>query len=388
MVRQKTNLVRMMDDSQFPVRLFDLIVICILLHPQNLVVILALALLEFELGVADFLCDTGFFGVAFGNGLEFLDCFFPVAGLAEGFGLCLAGFGVAGVELECAFAVFDCFLPFLELQRLLDSRLFVIYGSGTYFGVAKRAVLQNLGVCATVLGVDFEGRGVGVDSLLVLSRLKVAVSFFLCAVELLHHTQVFDGILEVGIAANGLSEVLQRLVVLTLCVESASSEYESLGVGAVVAQQRHGNVLCVSQSVYIPHLQVCLTPEQSPLSWSCDGGSKTLLSLIKSENGHGARGGFTDLFFGLGKVLVHGNCRLAVLLRCGRGDTVVGLEGFSRTSQRCVDTGHSVQDFGIVRVQLIGLFAVVQSLDVLSSRHISGGTVGSICRRLGIGLDG
>ena len=140
MVRQKTNLVRMMDDSQFPVRLFDLIVICILLHSQNLVVILALALLELELGVADFLCDTGFFGVAFGNGLEFLDCFFPVAGLAEGFGLCLAGFGVAGVELQCAFAVFDCFLPFLELQRLLDSRLFGIVGS------------INILWCSTALG--------------------------------------------------------------------------------------------------------------------------------------------------------------------------------------------------------------------------------------------
>ena len=224
--------------------------------------------------------------------------------------------------------------------------------------------------------------------MLVLSRLEVTVSFFLCAVEFLHHTQILDGILEVGVTANGLSEVLQRLVILTLCVESASSEYESLGVGAVVAQQRHGNVLCVSQSVYISHLQVCLTPEQSPLSWSCDGGSKTLLSLIKSENGHGARGRLADLFFGLGKVLVHGDCRLAIFLRCGRGDTVVGLEGFSRTSQRCVDTGHSVQNFGIVRVQLIGFFAVVQSLNVLSSRHVSGGAVGSICRRLGIGLDG
>lgn len=88
-----------MDDSQFPVRLFDLVVICILLYPQNLVVILAFALLEFKLGIADFLCDAGFFGVAFGDGLELLDCFFPVAGLAEGFGLCLASFGVAGVEL-------------------------------------------------------------------------------------------------------------------------------------------------------------------------------------------------------------------------------------------------------------------------------------------------
>jgi hypothetical protein len=260
--------------------------------------------------------------------------------------------------------------------------------SRIYLGVAQRTVLQNLGVCATVLGVDFEGGGIGVDGLLVLSTLEIAVSFFLCAVELLHHTQIFDGILVVGIAADGLSEVLQCLVVLARCVESASSEYESFGVGAVVAQQGHGNVLCVAQCVYVAHLQVRLTPEQSPLSWSCDGRSETLLGLVKSINGHGTRGGIADLFFSLGKMLVHGNSRLAVFLRCSRGDAVVGLEGFLGTTQRCVDTGHSVQDFGIVGIQLVGFFAVIQGLDVLSSRHVGGGAVGSVCRRLGVGIDG
>jgi hypothetical protein len=116
----------------------------------------------------------------------------------------------------------------------------------TYLSVAKRTVLQNLRVCATVLGVDFKSRGVGVNSLLILSSLEVAVSFFLCTVEFLHHTQIFDGILEVGITADGLSEMLQGLGVLALCVESTSSEYESFGVSAVVAQQGHGDVLCVA----------------------------------------------------------------------------------------------------------------------------------------------
>jgi hypothetical protein len=58
-----------MDDGQFSVSLLDLVVIGILFNIQNLVVILALALLELELGVAHFLCNARFLRVALGNGL-------------------------------------------------------------------------------------------------------------------------------------------------------------------------------------------------------------------------------------------------------------------------------------------------------------------------------
>lgn len=109
-----------MDNSQFPVSLLDLTIIGVLFNTQNLVVILALALLEFELSITDFFCDSRFLRVALGNGLEFLDSLFPVSRLAQCLGLCLACLGVTGVKLQCTLAVLDCFLPFLELQNLLD----------------------------------------------------------------------------------------------------------------------------------------------------------------------------------------------------------------------------------------------------------------------------
>lgn len=110
-----------MDNSQLSVSLFDLVVIGILFDPQNLVVVLALALLELELGVADFLCDTRFLRVAFGNGLQLLNCLLPVTGLSQGLGLRLASLGVAGIKLQCTLTVLDCLLPFLELHMLLDT---------------------------------------------------------------------------------------------------------------------------------------------------------------------------------------------------------------------------------------------------------------------------
>lgn len=110
----------MVNDSQLPVSLLDLVVVGILLDSKNLVVVLALALLEFELSVTDLLCDTRFFGVAFGNSLQFLDGLLPVARLTQCLGLCLASLGIAGIKFQCTFAVLDCFLPFLELYMLLD----------------------------------------------------------------------------------------------------------------------------------------------------------------------------------------------------------------------------------------------------------------------------
>lgn len=112
-----TDLVRVMDDGELAVSFLDLVIIGILFNAENLVVILSLALLEFELGVADLLDDARLFRVGFVNSLEFLDSGLPVASLALGFGLCLSGLGVGGVKLESLFTVGDGFGVFLELGK-------------------------------------------------------------------------------------------------------------------------------------------------------------------------------------------------------------------------------------------------------------------------------
>ena len=84
----------MMHNGQLPVRLLNLTFIRILLHTQDLVVVFPLALLEFELGVAYFFCNTWLGRIVLGDILEFSHRFFPVARLAEGLGFGLSRFGV------------------------------------------------------------------------------------------------------------------------------------------------------------------------------------------------------------------------------------------------------------------------------------------------------
>ena len=104
-----------MDDGELAVSLLDLVVVGILFNAENLVVILSLALLEFELGVSDLLDDARLFRVGLVYSLEFLDSSLPVAGLALGFGFRLSSLGVGRVKPESLFAVGDGVGVFLEL---------------------------------------------------------------------------------------------------------------------------------------------------------------------------------------------------------------------------------------------------------------------------------
>ena len=97
--------VRVVHDRQFPVRFLDLVVGGILLHCEDLVVVLAFRFLELELCVADLLGDTRLVGVRFGNGFVFIDGGLPVAGFTEGAGFGFAGFDVGRVKAEGAGAV-------------------------------------------------------------------------------------------------------------------------------------------------------------------------------------------------------------------------------------------------------------------------------------------
>lgn len=69
----------MVDNGQLAVSLLDLRLICILLHAEDLVVILALALLELELGTADLFCNSRLFWVGLVDSLELLYGSFPIA---------------------------------------------------------------------------------------------------------------------------------------------------------------------------------------------------------------------------------------------------------------------------------------------------------------------
>lgn len=97
--------VGVMYNRQLAICLFDLIIRGILLHSKDLVVVLAFRFLEFQLCVADFLCDSRLFGVGFRNGFVFVDGGLPVAGFAKGAGFGFAGFCIGGVESEGAGAV-------------------------------------------------------------------------------------------------------------------------------------------------------------------------------------------------------------------------------------------------------------------------------------------
>lgn len=72
-------LIWMVHDSGFPVGLLYGTVICILVHTKDLVVVLSLALLQFNLCFSYLLCDGGIIGILLLQGLEFADGFLPVA---------------------------------------------------------------------------------------------------------------------------------------------------------------------------------------------------------------------------------------------------------------------------------------------------------------------
>jgi len=75
-------LVRMMYDSQFPVRLFDLGLRGILLDSEDFVVVFPLALLQFQLRASDILGQAGFLRVGFVKGLQFPNSLVPVSRLS------------------------------------------------------------------------------------------------------------------------------------------------------------------------------------------------------------------------------------------------------------------------------------------------------------------
>lgn len=62
-----TNLVWVVYDGQLAVGLFYLALVSILVDAENLVIILPLALLEFEFSITNLLCDARFFGVSLLN---------------------------------------------------------------------------------------------------------------------------------------------------------------------------------------------------------------------------------------------------------------------------------------------------------------------------------
>lgn len=134
-----------MHNGQLAVGLLDLRLVCVLLHAKNLIVVLALALLEFQLGTADLLCDAGLLRVGLVDCLQFLDCSFPISGLSEGLRLCLSGFGVRGVELQCALTVGNGFGEFLELWNVSIATLKWWWERvSTYLGIAQGPVLEDL----------------------------------------------------------------------------------------------------------------------------------------------------------------------------------------------------------------------------------------------------
>lgn len=118
--------------------------------------------------------------------------------------------------------------------------------------------------------VDLERFTIDVCSLLHLAGLVGRIALLLQFIQLLHHAEVLHCVFEVGVAVERLPEVAQRLFVISLGVQSTASEHQRLGILLVVAEQRHGHVLCVPESVHVSHLQIRLTSEQLPLSWLFD----------------------------------------------------------------------------------------------------------------------
>lgn len=104
----------MVHNRQLPVRLLDFVLGRVLLHAKDFVEVLALALLKFQLSVADFLLDAGFARVGFGDCAVFAEGIFPGSRFAESTSFSFTGFEVGGVEAEGAgtvgeggFIVFD-----------------------------------------------------------------------------------------------------------------------------------------------------------------------------------------------------------------------------------------------------------------------------------------
>jgi hypothetical protein len=104
----------MMHNRQLPICLLDFVLGRVLLNAEYLVEVLALALLELQLSVTDFLLDTGFIGVRFGYCAVFAEGVFPGARFAKSAGSSFAGFEVGGVKSESTgtvgergFVVFD-----------------------------------------------------------------------------------------------------------------------------------------------------------------------------------------------------------------------------------------------------------------------------------------
>ena len=110
-------LVRVVHDGELAVGLLDLGLARVLVEAEDLVVVLALGLLELELRVADVLGDARLRGVRFRDRFEFPHRIVPVPRLAEGTRLCFARFGVSRVERQSSCTVVDCGLVLLDLRK-------------------------------------------------------------------------------------------------------------------------------------------------------------------------------------------------------------------------------------------------------------------------------
>lgn len=115
-----------MHDGQLAISLFDIVFARVFLDAEDLVVVLALAFFELELGVADFLLDAGLVGMGLVDGAVFAEGVLPGTGLAEGTGFGFASFEVSGIEGESAGAVGDGrFIVFNLLGVLVLTSRFV-----------------------------------------------------------------------------------------------------------------------------------------------------------------------------------------------------------------------------------------------------------------------
>ena len=182
--------------------------------------------------------------------------------------------------------------------------------------------------------------------------------------------------------------MLDSLVVLALCVQCATSEHERIRVCIVRSQHAHCHVLCVSKSIHVAHLQVCLTAQQLPLARRLHSKSKSLLRLVQAEKCHGTSSSLLDVLLCLCNVLLHLLCGLLVLGRRRRIYPVENIQCLIRSSKRGVNSSHPEQDFGVLGVDLFGLLAILERQNILARGHESRRTVGKVGRGLPVGLNG
>lgn len=103
----------------------------------------------------------------------------------------------------------------------------------SYPSVTERPVLQDLGIGALVQRVDLQRSRIHFDSLPVPRNLEEGIALLFHPLQPLHHAEILDCVLEVGIETKRLSEVLHRLFVLALRVQDPTSQHQRIGIVAV-----------------------------------------------------------------------------------------------------------------------------------------------------------